>query len=329
MSAILGHDAPIAALAGAVASGRFHHAWLLAGPRGVGKASVADAAALRFLADAAGPPVDLPGIAVPPDHRIAYLIEAGSHPDFARLARLAREKTGDLARAISVDQVRSLQRLFATAPTFSPLRVVVIDAADDLERPAANALLKMLEEPPPGTLFLLVCHAPGRLLPTIRSRCRLLRFGRLGDEVMRDVLEKELPEASAGEIAALVRAGAGAPGQALRFAGLDIAGLDEVMTQLVREGDRGGAVRGMVARALSARAAQPRYEAFLERAPARIAAEARTAEAPRLAPILELWEKARALAASAVPLSLDPQATVYELAGYLAALAPSGGAAKA
>ncbi|HWL46242.1 MAG TPA: AAA family ATPase, partial [Sphingomonadaceae bacterium] len=270
MTALLGLDAQQAALLGAVRSGRFHHAWLLAGPKGVGKASFADAAARRLLAEAAGPAPAGSGLDVAADHPTARLIDAGSHPDFARLSRLAREKTGDLARNISVDQVRGLQRLFATAPTFSPLRVVVIDALDDLEPQAANALLKNLEEPPPGTLFLLVSHAPGRLLPTIRSRCRLLRFTTLADNVVATIVARALPDVAADELAALVEAGQGAPGRALHFAGLDIAGLDAMMTRLLREGEGAATVRSALAQSLSTRSAQPRYEAFLERVPARL-----------------------------------------------------------
>jgi len=329
VSGLLGLGAQEAALLRAVRSGRYHHAWLLAGPKGVGKASFADAAARRLLAEMAGPPPEGEGLALSPDHPTARLIEAGSHPDLARLSRLAREKTGDLARNISVDQVRSLQRLFATAPSFSPLRVVVIDALEDLEAPAANALLKNLEEPPTGTLFLLVSHVPGRLLPTIRSRCRLLRFPLLDDALVTRVLKGALPEVSDAEIAALVRVGEGAPGRALHFAGLDIGGLDQMMTRLLTEGDATGTTRSTLAQTLSLRSAQARYEAFLERVPARIAAEARVAVGPRRAVALALWEKARDLAGGAVPLSHDPQATVFELAGYLAALAPDGKAAKA
>ena len=129
-----------------------------------------------MLADAAGPPVDAPGLDVPDDHPAARLVAAGSHPDLMRLERLARDGGTELARSINVDQVRGLQRLFATTPSMSPWRAVVIDAIDDLERGGANALLKNLEEPPPNTVFLLVSHAPERLLPTIRSRCRLLRL---------------------------------------------------------------------------------------------------------------------------------------------------------
>jgi len=315
-----GHAAPIAALLDARGSGRMHHAWLLTGPQGVGKGSFARAAALRLLADAAGPPIDRPGLHTPPDHRIARLWEAGSHPDVMLLERLWRDKTKDFARSISVDQVRGLSRLFATSPSFSPVRAVIVDAADDMERAGANALLKLLEEPPSDAIFLLVSHAPARLLPTIRSRCRVLRFDPLGREDMTSVLRGALPDADVGELDALAGIGDGAPGKAIRYAGLDVAGLDRAIESIVRSGDPDNGERAALARSLALKAAQPRYEAFLERLPTRIALEARRRDGQPLADVVQAWEKARALAGSAVRLSLDAQTTVFELAGMLASL---------
>jgi len=322
---LFGQDAAIAAFRAGMAQGRLHHAWLLAGPKGIGKALFADKAALRVLADAAGPAAGLAGLDVPDDHPTARLVAAGSHPDLMRLERLARDGGAELARSINVDQVRGLQRLFATTPSMSPWRAVVIDAIDDLEPGGANALLKNLEEPPADTVFLLVSHAPDRLLPTIRSRCRLLRFAPLGDDVMASALAAALPDAGAEEIAALVRIGEGAPGRAVAWRGLEVESLDRAIDALVGEGDAANARRAALAQSLALKSAQPRYEAFLARAPARIAAEARSRRGPALAEALGLWERASALAGSAQRLSLDPQSTVFELAGMLAALAPDEG----
>lgn len=324
---MIGHDAEMASFRGAALSGRLHHAWLLAGPQGVGKAYFATTAAAWLLAREAGPNFDLPGFEVPPEHRIAALLAAGSHPDFRYLARLAKDKSEELARSITVEQVRGLQSLFATTPSLSQRRVVVIDAIDDLERAAANALLKNLEEPPAGTIFLLVSHAPGRLLPTIRSRCRMLRFARLDEAATATVLRLALPAADAAEIATLARIANGAPGSAIRFAGLDIAGLDAAIERLALHGDPGNGLRSALARTLALKAAQPRYEAFLERAPARIAAAARAGGA-RLDETLALWARARAIADGAIGLSLNPELTVFELAGLVAKLAPEGVSAK-
>ena len=202
-------------------------------------------------------------------------------------------------------------------------------AADDLERSAANALLKNLEEPPAETIFLIVSHAPGRLLPTIRSRCRLLRFGRLDEDQVAEVLRRERPGEGASNIQALTRIADGAPGAALRFAGLDVAGLDAEIDRLARSGDPANERRGALARSLSARSAQGRFEAFLERAPARIATAARTAPPDQLPAVLDLWREARSIADRAIARSDDPQMTVFAIAGLVARLAPEGSPAKA
>jgi len=321
---LLGNQAAIATLTEAVAGGALHHAWLLAGPEGVGKGSVARQAALRMLAQADDPHGLAPGLEVPPEHRAARLFHAGSHPDYRELVRLPKDPDKPdeaLARSITIAQVRTLPAMFATKPALSSRRVVVIDAVDDLERGGANALLKNLEEPPQGTIFLLVSHAPGRLLPTIRSRCRLLRFEALGDGAMTSILRERLPKADEAEIAALVRAGEGSPGRALGYAGLDLGALDDALAAIARDGDRGNKRRGALAKALALKAAQPRYEAFLDRVPAFIAAAARTRQGPALRTALDSYDAARNLAASARGLSLDAQGTVFEMAGLVARLA--------
>jgi DNA polymerase-3 subunit delta' len=321
MTPLNGHAAAIDAFRAALDQSRLHHAWLLAGPEGVGKALFADKAALLMLASGAGPAVEGAGLDVPDDHPMARLAAAGSHPDLMRLERLTREGGTELARSISVDQVRGLQRLFATTASMSPRRAVVIDAIDDLERNAANALLKNLEEPPPDTLFLLVSHSPERLLPTIRSRCRLLRLSALDDDAMTSALNAALPDADEEEIAALVAIGKGAPGRAIAWRGLDIGALDREMDALVREGDATNGRRSALAQSLALKSAQGRYEAFLARAPSRIAASARGRVGTARADALKLWERATSLAGSARRHSLDPATIVFELAGMLAALA--------
>ncbi|WP_176591129.1 AAA family ATPase [Sphingobium sp. EM0848] len=319
MTSLLGHDEQARTLLGAARSGRLHHGWILTGPRGIGKASFARAMALRLLAEAADPAIAGDGLDVPQDHPIRRLFEADAHPDYAELFCLEKE-TGT-ARNITVDQIRGLQRLIQSAPSMSTRRVVVIDSADDLERGAANALLKNLEEPPADMLFLLISHAPGRLLPTIRSRCRTLRFETLNDEAMRTVLRAEKEEFSSTELDALVRAGEGSPGKALRYAGLDIADMERALAAIAADGDPGNRQRLTLSKSLASKAAKPRYEAFLERAPAFIAAAARQRQGSDLGKALDHWEAARQLASGAIILSLEPGAVVFELAGHVAALA--------
>jgi DNA polymerase-3 subunit delta' len=320
MKLLHGHEHAVAAFLESHRSGRLHHAWLLSGPRGIGKALFADKIALKVLADGAGPPVD--GLDIADEHRIARLISAGSHPDLIRLERLTKDSGTELARSISVEQVRGLQRLFATTPSLSPWRVVVIDAIDDLERSAANALLKNLEEPPANCLFLLVSHAPERLLPTIRSRCRQLRFTPLPANAMAAALRSAVEDLQPGEIETLVGIGEGSPGRALAVRGLKMEALEKAIAELATAGDPTNARRSRLAAELAPKPAQPRYEAFLARAPSFIAAEARRRKGPALADALTAWERARDLAGSAVRLSLDPHSVVFELGGILAGLAP-------
>jgi len=319
---LYGHDEAVAAFRDSLDNQRLHHAWLLAGPEGIGKALFAEKAALRVLARGQGP-VDAPGLDIPDNHPAARLMAAGSHPDLMKLERLVKESssTGELARSITVDQVRGLQRLFSTTASMSPWRVVVIDAIDDLERNAANALLKNLEEPPPHSLFLLVSHAPERLLPTIRSRCRQMRLSALAPDAMASALRGAAPDADEAEIAELVAAGQGSPGRALAWRGLDVSGLDRIMEALAREGDASNAKRSALAQALALKSAQPRYEAFLARVPSFIARAARERRGAALGEALRLWERAQGLASSARGLSLETESVVFELCGMLAALA--------
>ena len=309
---LYGLDTQIAAFRAALAGDRMHHAWLLAGPRGVGKGSFADFAA-RLTLNASNSA-----------SQGASLIDAGSHPDFRRLERLPNEKTGNLARNITVDQIRHIRALFATGTSISDRRVIIIDSIDDLERGAANALLKSLEEPPSSTVFLLVSHQPGRLLPTIRSRCRTLMFGPLDDAAMASFLEERLPDLGLTERAQLIASAGGAPAAALAYAELDIAAIDAALADLARHGDPTNAVRSKLAQSLSLKAALPRYEAFLGRAPVFIADQARRAEGAQVDAALTAWAKARVLSQIAIPQSLIAETVVFEMAGHVASLAPQG-----
>ena len=317
---IVGHDPALAAFRGAWDSRRLHHGWLLAGRRGVGKAKFACDAARRLLADAAGPASDLPGLEVPPDHPISHLIAAGSHPDFRWLERLERP-SGGLARNISVAQVRSLGEMLAMTPSLSGWRGIVIDAVDDLEAEAANALLKMLEEPPANTVFLLVSHVPGRLLPTIGSRCRRLDFKGLDDDVMMALLGQMRSDLSPDDRQGLVALADGSIGRALDIAALDLAPLERMAIEMMRSGDPLNERRSALAKALAGKAAAERYAAFLAIVPSLIAREARAADGRRRTRALDAYARARDSAAIAPRLTLDPAATSFELGSILASVA--------
>jgi len=318
---IVGQDKAVEQFASAWATRKLHHAWLLAGPKGVGKASFAHAAARRVLADAAGPRVDLPGLEAPDDHAIVKLVAAGSHPDMRWLERLEKEKGEGLARDITIKQVRALGEFMGMTAALSPWRVAVIDSMDEMNKEASNALLKMLEEPPPNTIFFLVSHAPGRLLPTIRSRCRLLQFDALDDDAMTSILETHSPGLSPAERKRVVDMSFGSAGRALAFAELGLAKLEEAATAILRGGDPTNARRAALASELGKKASAERYAAFLELAPALIAREARGLRGASLERALDAYAKTRELAAVAPRVSLDPAATVFQIGGFLAEIA--------
>ncbi|WP_288410491.1 DNA polymerase III subunit delta' [uncultured Sphingomonas sp.] len=326
---LIGNDAARDAFVAAAEGTALHHAWLLSGPEGIGKGGFAREMAQRLLATALDGRSRMRGD-IADDHRVAQLMAAGAHPDYRELIRLPKDPEKpdqDIARSIKIDQVRTLQPMFATKPALSSRRVVVIDAIDDLERPGANGLLKNLEEPPVGTIFLLVSHSPGRLLPTIRSRCRQLRFDPLRDADVAQVLRSAQPELEGSEVAALVAAADGSPGRALAYAGLSVAALDHDLSAIADTGDADNRIRSRLAKALASKAAQPRYAVFLDRAPALIAAAARTRTGLPLRDALDAYDKARALAAMAPALSLVAETTVFEMAGLVARLAPARGIA--
>jgi DNA polymerase III subunit delta' len=312
-----GLNAQLAAFEAAIAGGRMHHAWLLGGPRGVGKGSFAHLAA-RILLNAEDA-----------ESQGARLIEAGSHPDLRCLERLPNEKTGNLARNITVDQVRQLRSMFATGTSISDRRVIIVDSIDDMEAGAANALLKSLEEPPASTIFLLVSHQPGRLLPTIRSRCRTMMFAALSDDAMMQILNAQLPHVDSHGLASLIGISGGSVTTALSYAELDMASIDGALSELAETGDPANAIRSKLAQWLSLKAALPKYEAFLGRAPAFIAGRARHAHGDQLDAALHAWGKARALSQIAVARSLVAETVVFEMAGYVASLATPEHAAKA
>ncbi|MBX3479185.1 MAG: DNA polymerase III subunit delta' [Caulobacter sp.] len=225
---LLGHDGQEAAFVAAMTSGRLHHAWLLTGPEGVGKATFAYMAARRLL----GAPRDGEGgpLSSSPSHPVSRLLAARTHPDLMVLERIGED--GKPRKVIPVDEARQLSEFFAKSPAQAPYRVAIVDAADDLNVNAANAILKTLEEPPPRGVLLLVSHAPGRLLPTIRSRCRTLAF-RAPEAETAEAIVRDRTGLVAQDAARLVRMAGGAPGLALRMADLNVLAIDDSAHELL------------------------------------------------------------------------------------------------
>ena len=210
---VLGQDQAIGDFLAASRAGRLHHGWLLTGPRGTGKATLAWAIARWLLAGGTEDSLD-----IDPELPVARRIRALSEPRLHLVRRPVDEKTGRLRSEITVDEIRKLQGFFHMSAAGGGNRVAIIDAADEMNPAAANALLKQLEEPPQDATLLLVAHQPGRLLPTIRSRCRELRLQPLGSAEMGQILADLGVEGDGEKLAALA---GGSVGEAMRLAGQD------------------------------------------------------------------------------------------------------------
>ncbi|MDC8753332.1 DNA polymerase III subunit delta' [Erythrobacter sp. sf7] len=296
----------------ALAGERMHHGWLLAGKAGLGKRDFAMAAARELMAEL--------GVPQPQgDHPDIILLTYGPKDDKAERAA-ADGKPYELARSIRIKQIRAMQKRLITRPTLGSRRAIIIDPADDMEKAAANALLKSLEEPPVGTFFLLVTHRPARLLPTIRSRCRTLRFPVLSDSQLGAMLE----EGGMPHDRAAIAAAEGSFGAALRFAAQDLAPLAKVIEALLERGDDGFTVRGELARLIGPRADRERVQAVLDLAQALAARAAReTDDIARRGRLIDTHAALVSLAAEAPTANFDPGMLPFEIGSLLVSAAPA------
>ena len=288
-----------AAFLDAQARGRLHHAWLLCGVEGSGKATFAYRAARRLLGAAPDPTRGLLGTR--PDDPVARLISAQSHPDLLVLERLV--EGGKTKKSISVDQARDLPEFFSKSPSQAPYRVAIIDAADDLNINAANALLKVLEEPPARGVLFLVSHSPGRLLATIRSRCRRLTFPALETSDLADLVERQAG-LGADEALRIARMARGSPGDALSLATATSLSLDEMARRWVEGGPVDAAEALSVADGFRGAEGQARFEALMDRLAAAVRDRALESEG-RGAPWAELWGRMNDLPEKAAAVNLD------------------------
>jgi DNA polymerase-3 subunit delta' len=221
---LIGQEEAVSRLESFYRSGRLPHAMILSGPRGVGKATLAFRFARWLLAQGGGGgglfggAEPQPGLAVDPADPIFRRVASGGHPDLLTLERGVNEKTGKAREEIVIEDTRAVGGFLRLTPAEGGWRIIVVDAADELNRNSANALLKVLEEPPRQALLLLVAHAPGSLLPTIRSRCRTVPLRSLADEEVAELLRRYRPGVSANEEGMLVRLAEGSIGRALDLA---------------------------------------------------------------------------------------------------------------
>jgi DNA polymerase-3 subunit delta' len=225
-SVLLGQGSAEATFLQAFNTGRLHHGWLITGPRGVGKATLAWRLARFLLASpeddggmfAAPPPETLD---IPDNHPVARRIAALSEPRLFLLRRAYDEKKAKLQDVISVDEVRKMKSFFTLSAADGGRRVAIIDAVDEMNPAAANALLKLLEEPPKSVTMFLISHQPARLLPTIRSRCRELRLGPLSAQDLSDALTMAGGEVMPDDRIALAELAGGSVGEAFRMTNLE------------------------------------------------------------------------------------------------------------
>jgi DNA polymerase-3 subunit delta' len=322
-----GHEDAEAGLLDAFRSGRMPHAWLIGGPRGIGKATLAWRVARFVLAH--GDPMsaevqNATSLDVPEDHPVARQIAAQTHGGVLSLERTAGD-SGTLRTVITVDQVRETVPFFGSTAAAAGWRVCIVDSVDELKWPEApNALLKILEEPPPRALFLLVSHAPARVLATIQSRCRKLLLRPLSDEQTgkaaavvagRSPADAVIREAAAAAEGSVARALMLLEGEALgvhkRIAGLLEALPQTNMRELHALGDQvGGTDRASFTVLVDA------IDRWLSQ---RLRAE--PVDLPRLAKVSEVWEKLSRAARETESFNLDRKPFVFSAFGLLADVA--------
>ncbi|GHE58069.1 DNA polymerase III subunit delta' [Camelimonas fluminis] len=325
-SLLFGHQEAETAFLEAWRGGRLHHAWLVGGPAGIGKATFAWRATRFLLANpdpSASGAAEASSLYVAPDARVFRQVASGAHPDIAVIRRGPRKDGKGFSAEIAVADVRRALDLFAA--TASGWRVVIVDCADDLNAAGANALLKAIEEPPPRAIVFVISHAPARTLPTIRSRCRRLNLRPLADaDVTRAVRSLGAPwsDAEEAELAEAVALAHGSVGEALAM-------LDETRRALIRQtrGLLDALPRMDVSQALAladkvtGRDQEEAFRTVLETVGDWASAVVRSQAGlgpRRLAPLVEVWEKNAQAAREAESYNLDRRPLVMSMFGDLA-----------
>ena len=321
---LFGHAEAEQTLLDAYRGGRIPHAWLIGGESGIGKATLAYRMARFVLAypDPAMPAVQKAlSLAVPPDHPVARRIAGQAHSDLLVLRRVINEKTGKLFTVTRVEDVRRSVPFFGSTAGEGGWRVAIVDPMEDLNRAGENALLKVLEEPPPRALLLLVSHAPGRVLPTIRSRCRSLILRPLAAEDVARAATAAMGEgASAEDIRAAATAADGSVGRALMLLEGDALELRQQVNGLL---DRLPALDPRALHALGEEIAGTQAEtlaAFMDAVNAWLSGLLRSGpqERARLARVAEVWASVNRAMREAEAYNLDRKPLVFSVFGQLA-----------
>ena len=323
--ALFGHEEAERAFLDAWRSGRLHHAWLIGGPEGIGKATLAYRMA-RFLLASGGREAAASGtLAVPPDHPASRQLSAQSHPDVAVIRRGLRKDGKGYSAEIAVGDVRRGLGVFESAAGAGGYRVCIVDNADDLNPSSGNALLKLVEEPPARSIFLIVSHAPQRVLATIRSRCRRLQLRPLDEGSLRSAIRSLGPPWSETDEDRLGRALALADGsvrRAIEMLDEDTQALVVEVSAMLEALPRIDGKRVMaLAESLSRRNADDAYGLTLDTVTSWVSKElaARApAGAARLAPLVEVCENVARAATDVDIYNLDRRPLVLSMFGDLA-----------
>jgi DNA polymerase III subunit delta' len=299
--------------------GRMHHGWLFAGPEGVGKAVLAYRFARFLMAhpDPAAPAVQAAtDLSVPAEHPVAGQIARQSHPDLAVIRRGLTKDGKALRTETAVDDVRDGLSVFRTTSGSGGWRIAIVDTADDLNRNSANALLKMLEEPPERALFILIAQRPGSLLPTIRSRCRMLRFHPLAEGAVADIV-RSVADVDPAEARAAAVDSNGSVRAALARLDPDQKALAAAAQKAMDAGDWKAAQT--LADSLTGRTKADAFETFLDIVENRLRAGVQSGGAAQaLAARAELWEKLRRSAREVETFNLDRRPFILSVLGDLA-----------
>jgi DNA polymerase-3 subunit delta' len=324
---LIGHALAEKTLLDAFRSEKLAHAWLIGGPEGVGKATLAWRFA-RFLLAHPDPQTTrrAQDLAVDLEGPVARQILALAHPDLAILRRNWNPQSKNFYTEIRVEDVRNALQLFQKSAGAGGWRVCIVDSAEDLNRAGANALLKMIEEPPPRSLFLILAHKPGQVLPTIRSRCQRLALARLAPNDIAAIIAGLGENWSGLGAEAIARAASRADGsvrEALKRvdpAAAEMGAMIEAAVARLPNPDFREIHK--LADAVSARGAGDAFDALMNAVYDWLAARARSGEAAaRLASIADLWDKIRAATRETETYNLDKKLHVLSVFAELSAAA--------